>query len=370
MLSVGRCITFLLHPSAFCIHPSSLILHPSSFRLSVLAFPSEFLILRRMDTYSANDFPRLAERLRKPFTKHYYAMYSSVYGGIVTDPALMMLPIDDHMVHRGDGLFETFKCVNGSIYNLEGHLARLAHGEEALFFTLPMSKQELIEIVVQTIRVGGHRDCAVRLFLSRGPGSFDVNPYDCPERQVYVVVYHLKPPFMQRHPAGAVVATSAIPAKPPLYATIKNCNYLPNMLMRKEAADRNMHFVMSYDSKGHLAEGATENMGVVTHARELLFPHIEGILAGTTMVRVMELAEGLVKSGEITRVGFADLPLDAVRSAAELLVVGTTLDVVAVTRYDDRPVGNGKPGPIHARLSALLTDDIHSNRALLTPVFD
>lgn len=323
-----------------------------------------------METYSANDFPRLAERVRKPFSKHYYAMYSSVYDGIVTDSALMMLPIDDHMVHRGDGLFETFKCVNGSIYNLEGHLARLAHGEDALFFKLPMPKKDLIAAVVQTIRAGGHRDCAVRLFLSRGPGSFDVNPYDCPERQVYIVAYHLKPPFMERHPNGATVATSAIPAKPPLYATIKNCNYLPNMLMRKEAADRDVHFVMSYDVKGHLAEGATENMGVVTRAKELLFPHIEGILAGTTMVRLMELAEALVKSGELTRVAFADLPLDAVRSASELLVVGTTLNVVAVTKYDGKSVGNGKPGPIHARLNKLLTDDIHSNRAMLTPVFD
>lgn len=323
-----------------------------------------------MKTYTVRDFPELAERLRKPFTRNYYAMYSTVIGGIVTDPSLMTLPIDDHMVHRGDGLFETFKCVNGSIYNLDGHLARLAHGEEALFFTLPMPKAELVDAVVQTIRAGGHRDCAVRLFLSRGPGSFDVNPYDCPERQVYIVAYHLKPPFMEKNPGGAVVATSAIPAKPPLYATIKNCNYLPNMLMRKEAADRKVHFVMSYDAKGHLAEGATENMGVVTPARELLFPHIEGILAGTTMVRTMELAEALVATGELSRVGFADLPLDSVRSAAELLVVGTTLDVVAVTRYDGDAVGNGKPGPIYVRLSKLLADDIRTNRAMLTPVFD
>jgi branched-chain amino acid aminotransferase len=323
-----------------------------------------------MKTYTVIDFPELAARIRQPFTRNYYAMYSTVLGGIVTDPALMTLPIDDHMVHRGDGLFETFKCVNGSIYNLEGHLGRLAHGEEALFFSLPMSKEQLVDAVVQTVRAGGHRDCAVRLFLSRGPGSFDVNPYDCPERQVYIVAYSLKPPFMKKHPEGATVATSAIPAKPPLYATIKNCNYLPNMLMRKEAADRNVHFVMSYDAKGHLAEGATENMGVVTHARELIFPHIEGILAGTTMVRTMELAETLLKSGELTRVGFADLPLDSVRSAAELLVVGTTLDVVAVTRYDGKPVGNGSPGPVYGRLGKLLADDILTNKAMQTPVFE
>lgn len=34
---------------------------------------------------------------------HYAAFYSSELGGIVTDPALMVVGIDDHMLHRGHG---------------------------------------------------------------------------------------------------------------------------------------------------------------------------------------------------------------------------------------------------------------------------
>ena len=56
--------------------------------------------------------------------KKLYAMYSSVTDCIVTDQSVMAVPVDDHMVHRGDGVFESFKCANGSIYNLEDHLAR------------------------------------------------------------------------------------------------------------------------------------------------------------------------------------------------------------------------------------------------------
>ena len=48
---------------------------------------------------------------KNPFFKEYYAFYSSWYGGITKNPHLMLLPSDDHMVHRGDGVFEGIKSV-------------------------------------------------------------------------------------------------------------------------------------------------------------------------------------------------------------------------------------------------------------------
>ena len=61
-----------------------------------------------------------ALRARQPV--NYYAFYSSQFGGVVTDPALMVLPFDDHIVHRGHGIFDTAGLVNGRIYDLEAHL--------------------------------------------------------------------------------------------------------------------------------------------------------------------------------------------------------------------------------------------------------
>jgi len=145
-------------------------------------------------------FGDVLESMRRDFHANYYAMYSSVYGGIVTDPALMMVPVDDHMVHRGDGVFETFKCVNGSVYNMKAHLERLQHSASGLYFRLPWSLDEIGSIVVETVKAGARKDCLVRLFVSRGPGSFDVNPKDCPSPQLYVAVTSLKKPFMELHP--------------------------------------------------------------------------------------------------------------------------------------------------------------------------
>ncbi|PQQ12414.1 D-amino-acid transaminase chloroplastic [Prunus yedoensis var. nudiflora] len=59
----------------------------------------------------------LLEKLREKWSKvekqPYPAMYSSTYGGIILDPALMVIPIDDHMVHRGHGVFDTVIILNG-----------------------------------------------------------------------------------------------------------------------------------------------------------------------------------------------------------------------------------------------------------------
>ena len=60
-----------------------------------------------------------------PAAANFYAMYSSILGGIVTDPALMLLPMDDHMVHRGHGVFDTATLTHGMLYQLDAHLDRL-----------------------------------------------------------------------------------------------------------------------------------------------------------------------------------------------------------------------------------------------------
>lgn len=313
-------------------------------------------------------FERL-DSLKRPYHESYLAMYSSVYGGIVTDPLLMMVPVDDHMVHRGDGIFETFKCVDGALYNLDSHLLRLESSAAELGFNLPVSLERKVELIIETIRLAGQRDCAVRLFVSRGPGSFGVNPYDCPSAQLYIAVTRLVAPFMARHPEGAVVKTSAVPVKHPFFAGVKHCNYLNNVLMKKEAVEAEADFVVAFDPDGRLGEGATENIGVVTADGVLTFPNLDGILKGTTMVRVMALAETVVAEGILKEVRFGDISRREIEAAREIVIVGTTTDVTRVREFDGRTVGDGAAGPVFTRLSELLLDDIHNNAAMRTPVF-
>ena len=307
---------------------------------------------------SAEDAARRIAAARTPWQSAYYAMYSSVLGGIVTDPAWMLVPVDDHLVHRGDGVFETLKALNGRIYGYDAHLARLARSSAALGLALPGGETGVREAIVATLEAGGKPDALVRVLVARGPGGFNVNPYESPAPALYIVAYRLPPPFMVSHPNGAKTGVSRVPAKPPPVAVIKTCNYIPNALMKKEAVDRGLDFVFGLDDRGYLAESATENLALVTRDGWLLAPQQRQILAGTTLDKMLGFARGLVDEGVLRGVEHRDLlPADA-ELAVEILIAGTTANVTAVTEFEGLPVGEGRPGPVHARLSALLDADL------------
>ena len=316
------------------------------------------------------DCQRLAEALVKPYHKNYLAMYSSVLGGVVTDPFLMTVPVDDHMVHRGDGIFEAFKCVNGNIYNLRAHLERLERSARAVHLTLPASLEHITDLVIGTIRVAGARDCLIRLFVSRGPGGFTTNPYECPSSQIYIVACNPIVYPKEHSTEGVLIKSSSIPVKKSYFANIKSCNYLPNVLMKKEAVDAGVQYTVSIDENGFLGEGSTENIGLVTPNRTLKFPRFARILKGTTVTRVAELAESLVADGKLEQVVFEDINLNEAYSGAEILLFGTTFDVLPAVVFDGHAIGSGRPGEIYQSLHELLMKDIESNSALHTPVFE
>ena len=72
---------------------------------------------------------------------NFYAMYSSVLGGIVTDPALMVLPLDDHMVHRGHAVFDTATLTHGMLYQLDPHLDRLIKSADGARIPPPFPRE-------------------------------------------------------------------------------------------------------------------------------------------------------------------------------------------------------------------------------------
>jgi branched-chain amino acid aminotransferase len=316
------------------------------------------------------DCQLLAEDWVKPYHQNYLAMYSSVLGGVVTDPFLMTIPVDDHMVHRGDGIFEAFKCVNGNIYNLTAHLERLERSARAVYLTLPASLEHITDLVIGTIRIAGTRDCLIRLFVSRGPGGFTTNPYECPSSQIYIVACNPSVYPEEQSTEGVFIKSSSIPVKKSYFATIKSCNYLPNVLMKKEAVDAGVQYTVSIDENGFLGEGSTENIGLVTPDRTLKFPRFARILKGTTVTRVAELAESLVANGKLEQVVFEDITLNEAYSGAEILLFGTTFDILAAVIFDGHAIGSGRPGEIYQLLLELLTRDIENNSALHTPVFE
>jgi len=294
---------------------------------------------------------------KNPFFKEYYAFYSSWFGGIITDPHLMVLPMDDHMVHRGDGVFEAMKAEGRSVYLMEEHLQRLFFSAEKIALVPPFDFNEIKEIILQTLKVVDRSDVFIRLFISRGPGNFSVNPYDSVGSQLYVIINRLTTPALKKYEEGVIIGKSHIPAKPSWMAQVKSCNYLPNVLMRKEALDRDLDFVVGADAHGHVTESATENIMLVDQKGILVHPILDHILKGTTMMRACELAneKGIV-------VEKRPVLIDELKTAREIIITGTTLNILPVVQFENFKIGNGKPGPITKQLQTWLVNDIQSGR--------
>lgn len=306
---------------------------------------------------------------RKPGRSDYYAMYSSVFGGVVTDPALMVVPVDDHMVHRGDGIFETCKSVNGNIYNLGAHLSRLQRSAEIISLPLPCDLSEMGRITVQTVSAGGRKDCGIRVLVSRGFGGFSCAPKECVKSNLYIVSYSPWVPIEGCYTKGVSAVTSQVPVKPSFFPQVKSCNYLPNALADMDAERDRADFAVFLDEQGCLAEGATESVAIVSSDKILRYPLFDRILKGTTLIRGMELAQELIETGELRAISQTNIPQEEVYNSSEMLILGTGPNVLPVVTYDGKVIGNGKPGPVFRRLSDLFHRDVTENKKMLTPCF-
>ena len=299
---------------------------------------------------------------------NFYSMYSSVLDGIVTDPALMVLPLDDHMVHRGHAVFDTATLTHGMLYQLDPHLDRLLRSAELARIPLPFSREQLRQIILDTAAASGERDGSVRYWLSAGPGGFALGPAECVGSSFYVIVFKQEFYPQSYYTEGVKVISSQIPIKPPLFARTKSTNYLPNVLVVLEAKDRGADNGVFMDQHGMVAESSNMNVAFVTWERVLRHPSFDAILSGITIERMLKLAERLVEQGDLKEIRLGDLSVDEGRQAAEMMLIGSSIKVAPVVQWDGQPIGDGKPGPITKKLLQLWEEDTRSATDQLVPV--
>src|ERR1043166_8677195 len=299
---------------------------------------------------------------------NFYAMYSSVLGGIVTDPALMVLPLDDHMVHRGHSVFDTATLTGGVLYQLDPHLDRLLRPAESARIPIPVSREQLRQIIMDTAGASRQREGSVRYWLSAGPGGFALRPAECTGSSFYVIVFKQEFYPQSYYTEGLKVITSQIPIKPPFFARTKSTNYLPNVLVVLEARDHGADNGVFIDQHGMIAESSNMNVAFVTRDRMFRHPPFDAILSGITIERMLKLAERLVGQGDLKGIRVGDIPVDEGKQAAEMMLVGSSIKVAPIVQWDGKPIGDGKPGPITQKLLQLWEEDTQSAKDQLVPV--
>ena len=314
---------------------------------------------------TADDVFAQLSALRAKQPVKYWAFYSSQLGGVVTDPALMVIPFDDHMVHRGHGIFDTAGLVDGNIYDLEAHLDRFLLSAEQSKLRLPGSREEMRDIIVKTTAASGRRDGAIRYWLSSGPGSLELSPAADAEPGFFVMVFAGLSYPERWYTEGLRVMTTTYPIKPPLYAITKSTNYLPNVLMQMEAKEAGFDNGVFLDAAGHVGESSNMNVAFVTSDGVFKHPKFDHILSGCTSLRLLELAPALQDEGLLQDVRVCDIPLGEARASREMVLLGSSVKVAPIVEWDGYAIGDGKPGPIARALLRLIEEDMRTSDRLI-----
>ena len=291
----------------------------------------------------------------RPGSEAVLAFYDHRLGVIGTDPRLMLIPLDDHLVHRGDGVFETLKYLGRRLYQVKPHFERMARSAAAIFLAPPCPWAEVAELTLDVCRAGGADNGMVRVLVGRGPGGFGIDPAECPTPSLTIVAYKFHPRPAEVFARGVTAFRTSIPAKQNYLARIKSIDYLPNVLMKREATERGEDYPVCYDDRGFLAEGATENICLVDASGRFVVPELVNALTGTTLLRAVELVKDEIE------VVFTGIREEDIATAREMFILGTTNDCLSIVRYNGAPVGDGHPGPLSRRLKALLVADIAAN---------
>ena len=240
---------------------------------------------------------RACDTLCMPRLVNFHAMYSSVLGGIVTDPAFMVLPLDDHMVHRGHAVFDTAMIVNGKLYQLRRISERLLRSAEMARLQLPHTPAQLRQIIIDTVAASRQRDASIRYWLSAGPGGFGLAPGECVNGSFYVMIFRAQPEPERSYTRAESRHQHCADQAP--FARVKSTNYLPNALVIMEAKDHGADNGIFIDHRGMVGESSNMNVACVTQDRVLWHPTFDTILTGITVQRVLQLAQRLVEQGDL-----------------------------------------------------------------------
>ena len=291
----------------------------------------------------------------RPGADKVLAFYEHRVNAICTDPHLLLAPLDDHLCHRGDGVFESIAYRDGRLFQLDAHMERMRNSAAGLHLTPPCPWEDVRERIIDVARAGTAPTGAIRVLVGRGPGGFGISPQECPQSSLYIIAMRGAAPADAVYQRGLSAFRSAIPAKQQYLARIKNINYLPNVLMTEEARTKGMDVAVSFDADNCMAEAAIANVGIVDAEGVLVCPEFTNTLPGTTAIRALELA------AERMPVRQRPVRADELPHIREMLFFSSTPLCVGITSFDGAPVGNGKRGPValwlkDALLRALLDE--------------
>ncbi|MBP2132219.1 branched-chain amino acid aminotransferase [Methanomicrobium sp. W14] len=253
----------------------------------------------------------------------------------------------DHGLLYGDGVFEGIREYNGRVFRLNEHLDRLYDSAKTIDLDIGMTKSEMEEVVLETLRKNNLKDAYIRLVVTRGVGDLGLNPKSCSKPTVFVIATEWGAMYGDLYDKGLKAVTVSVRrnASCALPPNVKSLNYLNNILAKIEANYKGGDEAIFFDTEGFVAEGSGDNIYIIKNG-VILTPHTVNNLRGVTRIVLLEIASELGIPVKEQNLGYFDL-----YAADEVLVSGSAAEIAPVTLIDGRKIGTGKPGPVASQLT-------------------
>ncbi len=257
----------------------------------------------------------------------------------------------DSAVQGGDAVWEGLRLYNGRIFKLHEHLDRLDRSARALSFSEIPSHEKIIEEIRHTLAANKMRDGVhIRLTLTRGVKiTSGMDPRLNQSGPTLIVLAEHKVPVYAK--TGLTLITSKIRRPPPevLDAQIHHANLLNSILAKIEANSAGADDALMLDTRGFVAETNATHIFIVRNG-DLATSRVVACPEGITRGTVIEIC-----AAEKIRCVETDLSVVDAYGANEMFCTGTMGELAAVTKIDNRHIGDGKVGAMTKRLSDLYT---------------
>lgn len=272
--------------------------------------------------------------------------YKVYVNGKFVPEAEAKVSVYDHGFLYGDGVFEGIRAYNGRIFRLEEHVDRLFESAKAIHLTIPLSKQELCDLLLEACRVNNLRDAYLRPIVARGVGDLGLDPRKCKMPTVIILARAMGALYGDAYERGLKLCCVSTRRNSPnaLSPNIKSLNYLNNIVARLEVNAQGMDEGIMLDQNGFVSEATADNIFLVKKG-VVITPPTYNSLKGITRQTVIDVAKDLGYEVQETPLTMFD-----VYAADELFITGTAAEVAPCVEVDHRVIGDGKPGTVTKRL--------------------
>jgi branched-chain amino acid aminotransferase len=259
------------------------------------------------------------------------------------------ISVFDHGLLYGDGIFEGIRAYHNRVFKLDQHIDRLYENAHSIMLDLWLTKEEMKEVVLETLRRNDLRDAYIRLVVTRGYGDLGLDPAKCPKATIFCIAAKIQLYPQELYDNGLVVNTVATRrnSNEATNPRFKSLNYLNNIMAKIESKLTGTIEAIMLNNEGHVAEATGDNIFIIKNGVLITPPTYAGVLEGVTRNAVMDIAR---KRGmEVKETLFSR---HDVYSADECFLTGTAAEVISVIKVDGRVIGSGKPGKTTKELNA------------------